>query len=816
MKKISNRAFAVLGLTAACASVLLWSKQDASTTAQPGQGSASGALSAASNASPHRAGSLPPASLRAVAYVAPTPRNAAQAKLGGGQLLEAVQSFAQSQAAQNTAGAAQPGSAAYSAATAAAQIAALDRAGVPMRWRDGGKVKVNVDLALSDREIQNPDLLQRATSQLRDTLLTAGLEAQQIGGSPSIEASIPLDRLEWVAGLKPVARVGLMAMAETVAYTDGADASNIDQLRSLGNYPQLPAALRKDLKGEGLTIAVMDQFNDKNGEIKTLKDANEWPKESVETPDKVTLVGPAGKAFGSGGVKHGNAVVEIIYDLAPAAKYRIYDAGATADWVSGIQDAANLDAQNRPLGEPRAQIITASQGQFLSAPGDGSAGNGIGKGLYEAIAAAKLNGVLVVNAAGNHAQRHWDGQSTAGAVANTLQDFVVGNVDANGAAVADNVNVININLGLPAQFSQCTPVGVYDAALANELAINVLLGWNDWSSANNLTDADYRLELVRWADAVTRREGNWWTGYRDVVVTPAQWVEASRSDNAQNGGAGQLPVEQVAIVPAANTATTRCAGAFNAAKVAGGGIFGIRIVRKTANASNFLRLISSQYSFQYGELERSLLHPADSASVVTVAALDAATSNLESYSSRGPVLAAGGARPNGQDAANQKPDMGSFANVDTVSYGNVAGSKFNGTSSAAPHVAALALLGLQHQRQLTNATVPAALPANATAQQKADRVTQLRARNVGLADATYDALVYVSGTGGNDLGAAGFDSSFGNGRLKFHANSESCFLAAAYDPQYRSLLPAQASPLPAGQKSYDQLRTDNSATCSKQ
>ena len=174
------------------------------------------------------------------------------------------------------------------------------------------------------------------------------------------------------------------------------------------------------------------------------------------------------------------------------------------------------------------------------------------------------------------------------------------------------------------------------------------------------------------------------------------------------------------------------------------------------------------------------------------------------------MLAAGGARPNGQAAGNAKPDLANFANVDTVSYGD---NEFNGTSSATPHVAALALLGLQHQRQLTNATVPAALPANATAQQKADRAALLKQRNVNLSNSVYDSLVYVASTGGNDLGAAGFDSSYGNGRLKFHANAGACFLAAAYDAPYRSLLPAQASPLPAGQKSYDQLRSDNNASC---
>lgn len=798
MNKISPKKFAVLGLSAACATALIWSSQGAQHASQ----SASGL---ASNGAANAAGATTGASLRPVAYTAPTPRNDAQAKLGGGQLLQAVQLLSQTQAAANAAPSAstgagtgaKPGSAAHSAMTAAQQIAVLDRVGIPLRYRDGEKVKVNVDLALSYEQVQNPSLLDRAASSLSETLAAAGLQAQKINGSPSIEAFVPLARLEWVAGLKSVAQVSLLAMPDTAVFTDGAGASNLDQLRSLGNYAQLEAGLRRDLKGEGLTIAVFDQFANTTGQVKALQDAGEWPANSDAVADKVSLFKPAAGAFGYTNVKHGNAVVEIVYDIAPEAKFRIYDAGQTADWVKGIQDAANLNALNEPQGEPRAQVLTASQGMSLYAPGDGTGTGSNLKGLYDAIEAAARNGVLILNAAGNEAQVHWDGDSTAGAGANVVQDFVVGNTDANGAAIVESVNPLTID-GL---YNGCIPVGAKSAADKATFAFDVWLGWDDWTSANNTTNADYKLELVRWADAVSRN---------GRVVTPAGWVAASQSDYAQNGGAGQLPIERVAYQAPATDKTTQCDNLFNTARFGGGGKFGVRVTRKSAGVANFLRLMNGQYNFQYAQQERSLVHPADSASVITVAALDAATSNLEDYSSRGPVLAAGGARPNGQAAGNAKPDLANFANVDTVSYGDNA---FNGTSSATPHVAALALLGLQHQRQLTNATVPAPLPANATAQQKADRAALLRQRNINLSDATYDSLVYVSSTGGNDLGDAGFDSSYGNGRLKFHANSESCFLSATYDLKYRSLLPAQASPLPAGQKTYDQLRTDNSTTC---
>ncbi|KRA16931.1 S8 family serine peptidase [Lysobacter sp. Root604] len=808
MKKAILKKNAAIGLAAACAAVLLWTQRDA--TPNP---DAASQPNGNANSSTYASGiAAPPASLR-VAYTAPTPRTPAQAKLGAGQLLEAVQTLPPELRAQALAAAAQgtPSAQAATAASVRAQIAALDRAGIPQRWREGEKVKVNVDLALDYAAIQNPHLLAQASGALLAVLRAGGIQAQDIPGSPVLEALVPLAQLEWVAGQDAVAGVGLMHMADTVAFSDGATASGIDQLRALGNAAELPQALRKSLQGEGLTIAIMDQFGNTAGEIAALQTANEWPSNTAAEPDNLVMTPPTGKAFGAGGAKHGNAVTEIVYDIAPKAKFRVYDAGANADWVRGIQNAANLNAQNQPQGEPRAQVITASQGGIAGAPGDGTATSGVYKGLYDAIDAASRNGVIVINAAGNHAQAHWDGDSGGAAIANVAQDF-----DTATAGVQDT-NTLSINVGQGAAFAQCYPLfTAAGAAVANQLPITAYLSWNDWASNGNLVDTDYRLELVRWRDQTQTFGRDPVTGRWGNIVTPAGWVAATQSDQSQNGGVGQEPLEGFSFVPSSNMATARCVDAYRGlslggAAISGGGMFALRVVRKSAGAANFLRITTGKLPLQYAQNERSILHPADSASVITVAALNAADSALEAYSSRGPVLAAGGARPAGQAAGNAKPDLGSFANVDTVSYGDNA---FNGTSAAAPHIAALAALGLQHQRQRSNATEPAALPANATTQQKADRAALLSQRRSLLADVTYDALVQVSGTQGNDLGAVGFDSSFGNGRLKFHAQSQACFLSALYAPAYRSLLPAQASPLPAGQLSYDQLRTNNSATCS--
>lgn len=226
--------------------------------------------------------------------------------------------------------------------------------------------------------------------------------------------------------------------------------------------------------GTGVTIAIIDAFDDTGGEIAALQTSGDWP-----SGVQLTTVKVGGGTFGDNGVSHGNAVLEITYDMAPGATFIAYDTLTVGDWYNAIGLAVTAGAD----------IISASLGAPLDGIGDGSAFSG---SIAEAATNARNAGVLYINAAGNYREEHWGGLYNNHPSINNTHNWGGGG---------------NLNLG-----GYCLP---------NGYPVSVELFWDDWTSVNH----DYDLRLYRYQNSgwvVAASSLNWQNG--TPGQTPQEWI----------------------------------------------------------------------------------------------------------------------------------------------------------------------------------------------------------------------------------------------------------------------------------------------------
>ena len=218
--------------------------------------------------------------------------------------------------------------------------------------------------------------------------------------------------------------------------------------------------------------------------------------------------------------------------------------------------------------------------------------------------------------------------------------------------------------------------------------ITVYARWSDWTNV----DQDYDLFLLRWNQA------------------EELWEALDESIDSQDGQPGQSPTEFVAGVTVGEST-----------------FYGYAITRADTNDTRPINFDVFAPQFPSTNLivaQRSLSNLADAPDAITVAALDVnAPYPQESYSSEGPTNGPGGIATGGFT----KPDIAAFANVSTESYDD---PKFNGTSSATPHVAGAAAVVWSANPGYTNGEIEIFLRATAV-----------------------------------DMGTPGNDSQFGSGRL---------------------------------------------------
>lgn len=260
--------------------------------------------------------------------------------------------------------------------------------------------------------------------------------------------------------------------------------------------------------------------------------------------------------------------------------------------------------------------------------------------------------------------------------------------------------------------------------------INVEMYWNDWTSPGPTHDYDLYLY-----------EG---TGNS---ASPT-WSNVAASNSLQDGGSSQTPTEQIQGYTTIGGTITGCPS--------GSALYAIAVVRVAGTTANdnlqVFASASNGEALYYRVNARSLDFPADSPNVLSVAAIDVANATKnpqEPFSSEGPVLAAGGGIPTtsaGTDP-NLKPDLASFDDVTTVTTG---AGKFFGTSAATPQAAGMAALFMQRFGIQTTAT--------------------------NLTNVIINPLRAIAATGSNDLGTAGKDYQYGNGRLRFQKDASLMFV----------------------------------------
>ena len=279
------------------------------------------------------------------------------------------------------------------------------------------------------------------------------------------------------------------------------------------------------------------------------------------------------------------------------------------------------EALNRAISQG-VDIITCSLGWVNAGPYDGTGD------VCDIANNASANGILFVNSAGNQAKRHYEGifDDTNG---NDFHEFVPG--------VDELLYLGYINRNFP---------------------INLFLSWDDWDAV----DQDYNLYLYRYI------------GFK--------WSRVASSEDVQNGGAGQFPVEEI----------------FHTSK---GHHYGVVIHSSNSREDAHLELYSFNNNFlQYNVESSSLVIPADAAGVMTTGATYWTDDSLEPFSSQGPT-----------NDGRIKPDVtapdGTSGSIYGLSTGNhdadlANGISFFGTSSSAPHTAGAAALLLSSSPSLTD------------------------------------------------------------------------------------------------------------------
>ena len=288
---------------------------------------------------------------------------------------------------------------------------------------------------------QQPEGKDKSLAAVRSALQRVGGREESSYGD-LVSAQVPISSLEDIAADPAVrfVRTPLVSVPLTTT-SEGVGVVNANVWHGAG------------LTGQNVKVAVVD------GGFK------DWQTRSAEGELPATVIARSfrsdGNIEGVPGSLHGTACAEIVYDMAPGAQLYLVnygnevELGNAVDWL---------------IGEG-VKVISYSMGWFNAGPGDGT---GV---INDIVARARSYGILWVSAAGNHAERHWEG---------TFSD-TDGDGWHNFNSSEDEVNSVYLQAG---QLFQA------------------FLSWDDWEYSSQ----DYDLYLLRSDGQVVAGSANDQTG----------------------------------------------------------------------------------------------------------------------------------------------------------------------------------------------------------------------------------------------------------------------------------------------------------------